>query len=238
MVRLASDNGPDVLCLQEVPVWTLRRLAAWTGMQAFGAVTMPALGGPFARRLTEFDPGRLRSGLTGQANAILLGSHLEVGGHVTLALNPRGFRRREAATQGLPLRVRIAWARNRRVAQLVRISQAGDSAVVVNLHLTASADSRPADAELLRAASYAEGFARPREPIVLAGDLNLTSASSFALPELERWGFSPAAAGIDHILVRGLELVRLPARWPGQRRRLGELLLSDHAPVEAEMMRP
>ena len=29
---------PDVVCLQEVPVWALRHLAAWSGMTSIGAV--------------------------------------------------------------------------------------------------------------------------------------------------------------------------------------------------------
>ena len=71
---------------------------------------------------------------------------------------------------------------------------------------------------------------------MLAGDFNLTVASSVVLPELRDWGFSEAAGGIDHVLGRGLSLVRGPTAWPEERRRRGELLLSDHAPVEAEMM--
>jgi hypothetical protein len=58
MVRLASEDRPDVLCLQEVPIWALARLAGWSGMQAFGDVAAPARFGPFpgsvalGRRLT------------------------------------------------------------------------------------------------------------------------------------------------------------------------------------------
>jgi endonuclease/exonuclease/phosphatase family metal-dependent hydrolase len=234
MVRLACADGPDVLCLQEVPPWALTLLEEWGGARAIGAVAMPPLGGPLARRLTELDPRRLRSGLAGQANAVLVSRRLAVAQATQLRLNPRSFRRRAAAA--LPRHVRIGWAANRRVAQFLRIAAPGGSAVVVNLHLTASRDSRPADAELLRAATYAEGFARPDEPIVLCGDLNLTRASSVALPELERWGFSAAGTGIDHVLVRGLELVRGPERWPSKRRGRRGVLLSDHAPVEAEMI--
>jgi endonuclease/exonuclease/phosphatase family metal-dependent hydrolase len=238
MVRLAADGSPDVVCLQEVPVWALRELAHWSGMTAFGAVAMPALGGPLARRVTELDPRRLRSALTGQANALLVARRLSARGHETLPLNPWGFRRREAARLGLPFPIRLAWARNRRVAQVLRVEEGDASTVLVNLHLTASPDSRPADAELLRAATYAEGYARPAEPIILAGDLNLTATSSWALRELGSWGFSAPGGGIDHVLVRGWTLARGPRPWPAERRRLGDLLLSDHAPVEAEMMAP
>jgi endonuclease/exonuclease/phosphatase family metal-dependent hydrolase len=236
MVRLIADGDPDVVCLQEVPVAALDLLAGWSGKETLGAVTMPALGGRLGRRATELDPRRLRSALTGQANAVLLASQLTALGSETLALNPRAFRRREGARLGLPLATRLAWLRDRRVGQVLRVGQGDETAVVVNLHLTASADSRPAEAELLRAATFAEGYALPDEPIVIAGDLNLTPASSWYLRELESWGFSPAGAGLDHVLARGLTIVRGAAPWPNERRRLDDRLLSDHAPVEAEMM--
>jgi endonuclease/exonuclease/phosphatase family metal-dependent hydrolase len=237
MIRLAVEGRPDVVCLQEVPVWALPELEAWSGMAAAGAVAMRSVGGQLGRRLTDLDPMRLRSALTGQANAVLVARRLAVSGKPeVLVLNPRSFRRREAARQGLPASMWARWARNRRVAQVLRVTADAESAVFVNLHLTSLPDSRPADAELLRAATYAEGFAAPSEPLVLAGDLNLSLASSATLRELGRWGFSPPGAGIDHILARGFSLVRGPEAWPSERRRLGALLLSDHAPVEAEMI--
>ena len=36
MVRLAAADEPDVLCLQEVPLWALSRLARWSGMTRCG----------------------------------------------------------------------------------------------------------------------------------------------------------------------------------------------------------
>jgi endonuclease/exonuclease/phosphatase family metal-dependent hydrolase len=157
----------------------------------------------------------------------------------SLPLNPRAVRRREAKRLGLSIATRVAWSRNRRVAQLVRIAVGAETAVVVNVHLSSLLDSRPVDAELLRAVTYADGFARPGEPLVVAGDFNLTTASSRLLTALRHdWGFSEAAGGIDHVLTRGLTVVRGPAAWAEERRRHGELLLSDHAPVEAEMIGP
>jgi hypothetical protein len=47
--------------------------------------------------------------------------------------------------------------------------------------------------------------------------------------------FSAPIRGIDQILVRGFELVRGPEPWPEERRRIGNHLLSDHAPVEAAL---
>src|SRR5262245_14338526 len=137
-VRLVTADGPDVVCLQEVPVWAAGRLSEWSGMRAFEAVAMPALAGQLARRLTELDPRRLRSALTGQANAVLVGDCLGVSAREVLPLNPRAVRRREGARLGLPLATRLGWARNRRVAQVLRLDDGEETVVVVNLHLTTS----------------------------------------------------------------------------------------------------
>jgi endonuclease/exonuclease/phosphatase family metal-dependent hydrolase len=51
----------------------------------------------------------------------------------------------------------------------------------------------------------------------------------------DEWGFSSAGPGVDHVLVRGLDVVRAESRWPDERRRHGGGLLSDHAPVEIEV---
>ena len=142
MVALATQDDPDVVCLQEVPVWALPELEGWSGMAAVGVVAMPAIGGRFARRATEVHPRRLRSALTGQANAVLIARRLDVIGEESLALDPRDMRRREAKRLGLSTRLRIAWARNRRVALLVRVGAGAGSAVVVNLHLSSLPDSR------------------------------------------------------------------------------------------------
>lgn len=238
-VRLAAEGTPDIVCLQELPVWALARLEEWSGLTALGAVTMPPLAGPLARRLTDTDPRRLRSALTGQANAVLLTRRLDVpDGQRRAVLNPRALRRREASRLGLPPHVRLAWGRNRRVGQLVRIAAGGESAIVVNLHLTSSPDSRPAEAELAEALRLVDELARPGEPVVVCGDLNLAPAGSEALAALGAAGFTPPLAGIDQILARGLTAVEGPAPWPPERRRLGDALLSDHAPVEAVMIGP
>jgi endonuclease/exonuclease/phosphatase family metal-dependent hydrolase len=63
------------------------------------------------------------------------------------------------------------------------------------------------------------------ERLILAGDLNLP-------PPYDLPGFSvPLPGGIDQILVRGLPAAP-PVAWPDERRRHGDRLLSDHAPVE------
>ena len=109
--------------------------------------------------------------------------------------------------------------------------------LVANLHATAYPhDRRLADAELLRAAVFADGLAARDDICVIAGDFNVTRACSRTLTDLagEEWGFSPAGEGIDHVLVRGASSGR-PVRWARERRRVGGRVLSDHAPVEVRI---
>jgi endonuclease/exonuclease/phosphatase family metal-dependent hydrolase len=237
MVRLASVDRPDVLCLQELPVWSLRHLAAWTGMTSFGAIAArPKVPPELGRRITELDTGFFRSFFVGQANALLFDRSLRVFERRIVILNPFGYRRREARRLGLGLEERIVWLKERRVCQVARLAVAdGATFVAANLHATGHTTQKGlAEAEVLRAATFADGFARPGEPVLLAGDFNLTIESSRVLPRLvePEWGFSGATRrGIDHVLSRGLALGP-PVHWPDERRRVGGRLLSDHSPVE------
>src|SRR6478672_10388844 len=102
MVQLATEDEPDVVCLQEVPAWALDRLGAWSGMQVFGAVAKrPMLPRELGRTLTALNQGLLRSLLVGQANAILLRQGLRAVATDTLVLNPPSFRRRARAGRRL-----------------------------------------------------------------------------------------------------------------------------------------
>ncbi|MBA3384625.1 MAG: endonuclease/exonuclease/phosphatase family protein [Actinobacteria bacterium] len=240
MVRLICEDGPAIVALQELAVGTLRRLEAWSGYSAYGDVAAPArLPRKLAAFLTDVDPNRLRSAVEGQANAILVAPGLEVTEHRSIVLNPRGFRKRAAEELGLGVVARLMWARERRVCQALRIRlDAGRTAVVGNLHATSLRnDKRVADAELLRAAAFVDGLADPGEPVVLAGDFNVTVVTSPTLRALgsSEWGFSQAGPGFDHVLVRGLMPQGRERHWPEDLRRHGDVLLSDHAPVELEV---
>jgi endonuclease/exonuclease/phosphatase family metal-dependent hydrolase len=243
MIRLAVADAPDVVCLQELPAWGAGRLEEWSGMRAFFEVAAPPRIGPFpstaalGRRLT-FDHALLRAAFTGQANAILLARGIRALEHRHVVLNARRFRRVQARWLGLGAVARLAWPKERRVCQAVRAELPdGRLAVFANLHATSyPADRRLADAELLRAATFADGLAEPGELCVLAGDFNVRREESWTLRELRKpeWGFSPPGPGIDHVLVRGAAC-SAERRWPEARRRQGDLLLSDHAPVEVEI---
>ena len=229
MVRLVTADRPDVLALQEVPVWALGRLVEWTGMKVFGAVArrshlgpVPITGG-LGRRLTSLDHGRLRSAFSGQGNAILLGEGLEATLHETVTLNPAWFRREHARRLGLDLVARLAWAKERRICQAVRLEQ---GLVVANLHASGSlGDERIPGAELVRGVELAQSLARERDVVVIAGDFNCRAG------QIVLNGYSEPGPGIDHIAVRGATPSPLRV-WRDDLRRRNGLLLSDHAPVE------
>lgn len=205
MIRLVCADAPAVVCLQELPVWAVRRLEAWSGMQAFAATAArPRLGSAeLGRWITELNHGLFRSAFTGQANAILLAP---------------GLQGRDAAA------VELGGSGERRVCQTVGVDGLG---LVANVHVTSGP---PAEEQLQRAVAFAERQAG-EGPVVFCGDANLRPGESPVYDELRAAGYSEPAPGIDQILVRGLP-GSAPETWPEERRRAGGRLLSDHAPVE------
>ena len=95
MVELVSADAPDVVCLQELPVWALPRLEVWSGMKASSAVARrPRLGSAeLGRVLTEWNAGLLRSALTGEADAILVAHGLDVAEPRCQVVSRSGLRR-------------------------------------------------------------------------------------------------------------------------------------------------
>ena len=91
MVELVAVDDPDVVCLQEVPVWALGRLAGWSGMYAVGAVgAAPLLGSAALGRLvTEAHHGLLRSAVTGEGLAILVAPRHTVVSETREPVGPR-----------------------------------------------------------------------------------------------------------------------------------------------------
>jgi endonuclease/exonuclease/phosphatase family metal-dependent hydrolase len=227
MVRLATEDRPEIVCLQELPAWALARVERWSGMTGLADVAQRPMLGPLpshaelGRRLTELNPGLLRSAFSGQGNAIL--TTLEVLGRWCTCLNPRSLRRRTRVGRV----AKLAWAKERRICQAARLRLAdGRTAIVANLHATGG-DVAITNAEVDRAARFATALAAPGEGVVLAGDFNLA-------PILGGYGFDAAGWGIDHVLLRGLSGGEQHS-WPEVRRRLDGVLLSDHAPVEREV---
>ena len=239
--RVACQGSPAIVCLQEVPPALLPRLADWSGMDVYGAIAQPASLGPLpipatlAQRLTGLAPATLRGAFSGQANAILVAPGLRATEHTELHLNEPGIVHQTAALLGLDPVARVAWGRERRVAQALRVELPGGRSLrLVATHAT-SFPSDPAvpDAEVARAAAWLERLAAGDDVAVLAGDLNVPAAASPALQGLAAAGFSPPGPWIDHVLVRPGARATAPVTWPDEARTTADgLLLSDHSPVE------
>ena len=181
--------------------------------------------------LTSFHPGVLRSAFTGQGNAILLGPALRAGDNDVLTLNPARLSAADGAVARPRPLSRLAWAKERRVCQLVRAAGTDLPALLVaNLHATSfPADPRVPRAEITRAERWIDLLAHENDVVVIGGDLNV-EGSSLELPA----GYSAPGPRIDHILVRGAHASPLRV-WPDEERRQQGILLSDHAPIELEI---
>jgi len=162
MIELVTADAPDVVCLQELPVWALAHLEEWSGMHAYAAVARRPLLPVGARTVTALHHGLLRSALTGEAGAILT---------------------REPA-RALDTTV-VGDVKLRRIAHAVQL----DGVTVVNFHIdgdraqldrvlaVASGQSIVAgDANLV--APVAEGFSPP-----LAGSIDQIFVRGLALRE-------------------------------------------------------
>jgi endonuclease/exonuclease/phosphatase family metal-dependent hydrolase len=161
MVRLVSADGPHLVALQEVPVWALGQLEAWSGMTSIGAVARPARLGRLGRRLTALAPDVFRSAFNGQANAVLLRQPLRRAGEPRVVeLKPRGVT-------------------ERRICQLVRLDADGRALVVANFHATAHLPKQ-ARAEVARVADLVRGD----ELALVCGDFNVpeTGLPDFSAP--------------------------------------------------------
>jgi len=83
MIELVTRDHPDVVCLQELPVWALPQLGRWSGMHATTAVARRPLLPVGARPVTALHHGLLRSAVTGEGDAILTrGPVRDLGEHV------------------------------------------------------------------------------------------------------------------------------------------------------------
>jgi endonuclease/exonuclease/phosphatase family metal-dependent hydrolase len=235
MVSLATADDPDVLCVQEVPAWALPRFTVSdrAATPSVGPLPVPAVLG---RLLTAPNHGLFRSLFAGQGNAIRLSHRLHVLRHDVETLNPRAFRDAQSAVLGLDRVMRLAWAKERRVVQAARLRHDdGRTVLVANAHCTGSRDSRIPTVELRRAAQFAVESAEPGDAVVLAGDFNVVGDAPVYEQLAADFGFSRPGAGIDQVLVGGALVSELRV-WDAERRAHGAVLLSDHAPVELELL--
>jgi len=210
----------DLALLQEAPPRWFRRLARRA--EAHGALALTSrneLG--FVRRLAaELNPDLIASG-EGGSNQLLVRPPARIAElrRITLALRPE-----------------------RRRMLFAEVALPGErSLCVANMHASTSVGDKAAAPEVERAAALAVDWAGER-PLIFGGDLNLRPSS---VPELfdalrDSFGLAPPtdARAIDHLLVRGLEVVEPPRRLAPEERELSAenglaIRLSDHAPVLA-----
>jgi endonuclease/exonuclease/phosphatase family metal-dependent hydrolase len=215
--RLLAAAEWEVALLQECPPHWREALARACEAEAHMALTSRNSLGALRALAARLNPDLIAAG--------------EGGSNLTLVRGEIVERRETAIHEGRP---------ERRAMAFTRIGHGDDPPLcVANLHAT---NDRPelATEDVLRAAEAASAWAADA-PLIFGGDLNLRPAETpAAFEELrERFGLAAPTApdAIDHLLVRGLEIVEPPRPWPPERRELREdgraLRLSDHAPVEA-----
>ena len=160
-------------------------------MQAFTQVAhRTPLGASIGGMITRLNPGLLRSAVSGQGNAILLHRELEPFDYHALVLNPLDFR----TSHHVGLEAQLAWAKERRILQAVRVRLPDDRRVLVgNLHATSyRASPVLATLELRRARDFFLALTQPGEIEVLGGDFNLRAD---ALGFFASAGFSKPGPG-------------------------------------------
>lgn len=222
---LIADADWDVALLQECPPRWAEGLATAADAEAHLVLTsrnLPGLGA-LQRRAADLNPDLVAS--------------WEGGSNLTLV---RGSL---PGSPAIAERERIVFATRpeRRAMALTRLA---NGLCIANLH--ANKARAAAEEEVPRCAAEAVRWAGD-SPLLLGGDLNLRPARServFAALERDHGLAPPTAEGaIDHLLVRGADVVEPPRQWPAQRREIPDptgsassplpIRLSDHSPVEA-----
>jgi endonuclease/exonuclease/phosphatase family metal-dependent hydrolase len=204
----------DVALLQECPPRWTADLAEATGSEAHIVLTSRNSLGGLRALLARHNPDLIASS--------------EGGSNLTMVRPTAGgiAERRELELTTRPERRALAFTRL-------------DSGIcIANVH--ASTADALATEELVRGAERAVEWSAGA-PLVFGGDFNVRPERSGAFDELTaRFGLSAPTepAAIDHVLARGLDVIRPSLRWPPEAREATEdglaIRLSDHAPVEAE----
>ena len=219
----------DVCLLQEAPPRWDAALARATGASSHVVMTSRNWFAPLRAWLARWNPDLMGS-WEGGSNITLVRPPWRIAGAPrSLLLNPLPGR-------GL---------RERRRMSFLRLRDAGRNLCVVNLHLTAGS-RRHAEQEALCAGDTAARWAAETgedPPLIVGGDFNLRPRTTKVFERLERelgLGAPTSPDALDHLLARGLEVLRPPSPWRPERRELEGLVgpelrrlrLSDHAPVE------
>jgi endonuclease/exonuclease/phosphatase family metal-dependent hydrolase len=246
MIELITADGPDVVCLQDVPAWALDSIGAWTGMQAAPVrATRPhfgplAISAGFGRLLSSPNYGKRARRYTGRGNVILFPAVATTRAVKAITLNTNVFCEERGAQLGLNPKQMRAWERERRICHLVQYELPNRRRfMIATLHATFYLpDLRLADAELNRALSFVNRRAEVEEAVIVAGDFNVTREQSETIKHLEslppesRWASS--GYHVDHVMLR--QTAATAARvWAKEERTRGGVVLSDHYPIEIEL---
>jgi endonuclease/exonuclease/phosphatase family metal-dependent hydrolase len=249
MVELITADRPDVVCLQEIPAWALPHIGSWANMQSVWARARRPRLGPFpvpaavGRALTAPHHGLTRSGFGGQGNVILFPSEASIREDKSITLNTNPFCEERGRDFGLTPKQMVAWEKERRVLHLVQYELPNRQRyLVANLHASSMADTRLPDAELRRGINFVIRCSQLEEAVIVGGDFNVLPEASTTVQELinapreARWRH--AGTGIDQFLFRRAIATSVHV-WPDESRMYNGKLLSDHAPVQAEVeLRP
>jgi endonuclease/exonuclease/phosphatase family metal-dependent hydrolase len=239
--RLLAGAEWDVALLQECPPRWREALARACEAEAHGVLTSRNSLGRLRSLAARVNPDLIASGEGGSNLTLVRGSFVANSAtkepHAGVDRGGIVERRAMAIHEGQP---------ERRAMAFTRIGIPGEGGgtdrpqlCVANLHATNDRPELGAD-DVRRAAEAATAWAGDA-PLLFGGDLNLRPAETPAAFDELRERFSLAAPtapdAIDHLLVRGLEIVEPPRLWPPEQRELREdgraLRLSDHSPVEA-----
>jgi endonuclease/exonuclease/phosphatase family metal-dependent hydrolase len=254
--QLLAGAEWDVALLQECPPRFAEPLARACGAQGHRVLTSRNSLGALRALAARLNPDLIASGEGGSNLTLVRGGLADlsaVGGEIDSAPEPspvtshryekqRGMvaeiiERRELAIHERPL--------ERRAVAFTRVVLGeGTELCVANLHASAHQPDLAAG-DVLRAAVAADRWAG-EAPLIFGGDFNLRPQQSpVVFAELrERFGLAAPTAPrvIDHLLVRGLDVVEPPHQWPAERREIDvdgrALRLSDHAPVGAMFTTP
>ena len=217
-----AEREWDIVLLQEAPPRWLRPLCLACKASGASALTSRNFGAALRAAIADWNPDIIASN-EGGSNQLLVRAPWRIADVRRLTLT------------FLPERRRMIWTR-------LEHPEAG-SLAVSNLHATAHVVEHAArDVELAaeRALTWAAGA-----PLIFGGDFNLrTGSEPWAFEMLrERYGLNGPTEGpqvLDHLLVRGLDVVEPPRQQPvSARERPAEggraLRLSDHEIVTATL---
>jgi endonuclease/exonuclease/phosphatase family metal-dependent hydrolase len=204
-VGALDSVGWELALLQEAPPRWREQLAAGLEAQSATALTSRNFGAPVRSFIADRWPGLIKSN-EGGSNQLLVRAPWRID---------------ETRVHTL-----TRWPERRRMLWAALTGPDGAALAVANLH--GSVDSvRGAREQVLEAAARAVEWAG-EVPLVFGGDLNLrVTRQPEVFAELERrHGLAPPTGpdAIDHLLVRGMDLLDPPRRGP-------LLDLSDHAYV-------